>query len=294
MYLPDFNYYQPETIPEACEILVRYGSKAKVLAGGTDVLPKMKQELLVPEALVSLRAISGMSDIEYLPGRGVVIGARATPNDLVNSTILNDKFMSVSEAAHTMANNQVRNMGSIGGNIVNAVPSADLPPILIALGATVVLVGMEGGRTMPLEDFITGPSRTLIAPDEILEAVVIPDQLTTGSAYIKFGLRASGALAVVGVAAAVTMVAGVAEEVRIVLGAVAPIPLRSKKAETKLRGKKITDTLISEAAKIAASECKPISDIRASEEYRREMVRVFTRSALLKAMYLEETERKFE
>lgn len=291
MHLPDFNYYQPETIPEACEILVRYGSKAKVLAGGTDVLPKMKQELLAPEALVSLRGISGMSDIEYLPGRGVVIGARATPNDIVNSTVLNENFMSVSEAAHSMANNQIRNMGSIGGNIVNAVPSADLPPILIALGATIVLVGMEGSRTMPLEDFIIGPSRTVIAPDEILEAVVIPDQSTTGSAYIKFGLRASGALAVVGVAAAVTMEAGIAEDIRIVLGAVAPIPMRANKAEAKLRGKKVTEALISEAAQSAAAECKPISDIRASEEYRREMVRVFTRRALLKAMYLEQTER---
>jgi carbon-monoxide dehydrogenase medium subunit len=290
MHLPDFNYYQPETIPDACEILARYGSKAKVLAGGTDVLPKMKQELLAPEALVSLRGISGMSDIEYFPGRGVVIGARSTPNEIVNATVLNESFMSVSEAAHSMANNQIRNMGSIGGNIVNAVPSADLPPILIALGATVVLVGTEGSRTMALEDFIVGPSRTVIAPDEILEAVVIPDQSTTGSAYLKFGLRASGALAVVGVAAAVTMEAGIAEEIRIVLGAVAPIPMRAKKAEAKLRGKKVTEKLIAEAAQSAASECKPISDIRASEEYRREMVRVFTRRALLKAMYLEQTE----
>ena len=290
MHLPDFNYYQPETIPDACEILARYGAKAKVLAGGTDMLPKMKQDLLAPEALVSLRGISGMSDIEYFPGRGVVIGARATPNEIVNSTVLNENFMSVSEAAHSMANNQIRNMGSIGGNIVNAVPSADLPPILIALGATVVLVGKEGSRTMELEEFITGPGRTMIAPDEILEAVVIPDQSTTGSAYFKFGLRASGALAVVGVAAAVTMQGGIAEEIRIVLGAVAPVPMRSKKAEAKLRGKKVTEKLISEAAQSAASECKPISDIRASEEYRREMVRVFTRRALLKAMGLEQTE----
>ena len=290
MHLPDFNYYQPETIPEACEILVRYGSKAKVLAGGTDLLPKMKQELLIPEALVSLRGISGMADIEYLPGRGVVIGARATPNDIVNSTVLNGNFMSVSEAAHSMANNQIRNMGSIGGNIVNAVPSADLPPILIALGATVVLVGMEGSRTMLLEDFIVGPSRTVIAPDEIMEAIVIPEQSTTGSAYVKFGLRASGALAVVGVAVAATMEAGIVEDIRIVLGAVAPIPMRAKKAEAKLRDKKVTAALIAAAAKSAAAECIPSSDIRASEEYRRELVRVFTRRALLKAIYLEQTE----
>ena len=290
MYLPDFNYYQPETIPEACEILVRYGSKAKVLAGGTDLLPKMKQDLLAPQALVSLRGISGMSKIEYFPGRGVVIGARATPNDIVNAKVLNENYLSVSEAAHTMANNQIRNMGSIGGNIVNAVPSADLPPILIALGATVVLAGAEGSRTMALEDFILGPGRTQIAPDEILEAVVIPDQSTTGSSYLKFGLRASGALAVVGVAVAVTMEGGIAEDICIVLGAVAPTPLRAKKAEAKLRGKQITEKLIAAASQSAADECKPISDIRASEEYRREMVRVFTKRALRKAMYLEEAE----
>ncbi len=288
MYLPDFNYYQPETLQEACEILEKYGPKAKVLAGGTDLLPKMKQDLLAPEALVSLKTIRGMSGIEKVPGRGVVIGARVHPNNLVNSSILQESFMSVCEAAHSMANNQVRNMGTIGGNIVNAVPSADLPPILIALSATVTLVGPQGSRILPLEEFIIGVTRTVIAADEILEEVVIPEQATTGSAYFKFGLRHSGALAVVGVAAAVTMRAGIAEDVRIVLGAVAPTPMRAKKAEEILRGKKVTPELIDEAGISAAAECKPISDIRASEAYRRDMVRVFTRRALRKAMYMEQ------
>lgn len=290
MHLPDFNYYQPETLQEACEILGRYGAKAKVLAGGTDLLPKMKQDVLAPEALVSLKMISGMSDIEKVPGRGVVIGAKTSPNDLVNSSVLHENFMSVSEAAHSMANNQVRNMGTIAGNIVNAIPSADLPPILIALSATVTLVGPGGSRTLALEDFITGVSRTAIAPDEIMEEVVIPEQSTTGSAYFKFGLRHSGALAVVGVAAAVTMQGSLVRDVRIVLGAVAPTPMRAKKAEEILRGKNVTDDLIAEAGKSAAVECKPISDIRASEEYRRDMVRVFTKRALRKAIYLEQSE----
>ncbi|MBI4633726.1 MAG: xanthine dehydrogenase family protein subunit M [Deltaproteobacteria bacterium] len=290
MHLPDFNYYQPETLQEACEILGRYGAKAKVLAGGTDLLPKMKQDVLAPEALVSLKMVSGMSDIEKVPGRGVVIGAKTSPNDLVNSSVLHENFMSVSEAAHSMANNQVRNMGTIAGNIVNAIPSADLPPILIALSATVTLVGPVGSRTLVLEDFITGVSRTAIAPDEIMEEVVIPEQSTTGSAYFKFGLRHSGALAVVGVAAAVTMQGSLVRDVRIVLGAVAPTPMRAKKAEEILRGKNVTDDLIAEAGKSAAVECKPISDIRASEEYRRDMVRVFTKRALRKAIYLEQSE----
>lgn len=288
MHLPDFNYHQPETITAACELLARYDGKAKVLAGGTDMLPKMKQGLLSPPALVSLKKIGILSTIEYLPGRGVIIGAKTSPNELYNSSLLQEKYLAVSAAAHSMANNQVRNMGSIGGNIVNAVPSADLPPILIALAATVTLESPRGSRTMPLEEFIIGVTRTVIAPDEILTEVVLPDQSTTGSAYFKFGLRNSGALAVVGVAAAVTMQAGVAREVRIVLGAVAPIPMRAAKAEELLRGNRITDGLIEEASKAAAAECKPISDIRASEEYRRDMVRVFTKRALRKAIYLEE------
>ncbi len=284
MYLPDFSYHNPESIPEACEILARYGAKAKVLAGGTDVLTKMKQELLSPEVLVSLRKIKGISAIEDIPGRGVVIGARATHNDIVNSPVLQKKYLSVSEAAHAMANNQVRNLGTVGGNIVNAVPSADLPPILIALGATVKLIGVGGERVVPLEDFFTGPSRTVIAQDEILTEIVIPDQSATGSNYIKFGLRRSGSLAVVGTAVSVTVAKGVIKDARIVLGAVAPVPMRARKTEALLVGKKVVDSLLEEAGLCAAGECKPIADMRGSVEYRRELVRVFTKRALRKAI----------
>jgi carbon-monoxide dehydrogenase medium subunit len=280
VYVPDFDYYSPETVQEACEMLARFGPKAKVLAGGTDILSKMKQEMLLPEVLVSLKAIKQMDAIQYVSGRGVVIGARATHNDLVNSSVLQKRYPSVCEAGHSMANNQVRNRGTVGGNIVNAVPSADLPPILISLGAAVTLVGTRGSRTVALEDFFLGPSRTVIAHDEVLTEVALPDQATTGSSYLKFGLRHSGALAVVGVAAAVTMKGGLAEKVRITLGAVAPVPMRAKEAEKALAGQTVTEDLIEEAGRRAAKECKPISDIRGSEEYRREMVGVFTKRAL--------------
>jgi carbon-monoxide dehydrogenase medium subunit len=284
MYLPDFDYYRPESLDEACKLLAEHGARAKVLAGGTDILPKMKQELLAPQILVSIQEIGGMSTIEYVPGQGVVIGAKATHNDIVNSPVLHERYLSVSEAAHAMANNQVRNLGTVGGNIVNAVPSADLPPILIALGATVTLVGCGGVRTMLLEDFFAGPNKSFIAPDEILTAVVIPDQQTTGSTYIKFGLRRSGSLAVVGVAVAVTVQEGILKDVRITLGAVSPTPMRAIKTEALLKGKAVTDALLKEAGTSAAAECKPISDMRGSVEYRRDMVRVFTRRALRKAI----------
>lgn len=280
MYLPDFQYYSPQTLPEACSLLSQFGSKAKVLSGGTDLIVKMKQSLLEPEVLVSLQGLTKLKEIYYEQGKGVVIGARATHNELVNSTILNEKYLSVSEAAHQMANNQVRNLGTIAGNIVNAVPSADLPPILIALGATITLVGPKGERTLPLEDFFTGPGKTVIAVDEVVTQFVIPDQPTTGSKYFKFGLRRSGALAVVGIAAAVTMEGKTIRDARLVLGAVAPIPIRAKQAEAVLIGKDYSAELLAQAGVVAAQECKPIDDIRGSAEYRRDLVRVFTKRAL--------------
>jgi carbon-monoxide dehydrogenase medium subunit len=285
VYLPDIDYYAPESISEACELLARLGSGAKVIAGGTDVLSKMKQEMLVTQAFVSLKNIRQLGNIEFVEGRGVVIGAKATHNDLVDSPILQGKYPAICETAHSMANLQVRNRGTIGGNIVNAVPSADLPPILIALGATVTLVGTAGERTLLLEDFFVGPGQTVIGPDEILIEIVVPNQSVTGSSYLKFGLRHSGALAVVGVAAAVTLQNGIIEDARIVLGAVAPVPMRAREAEDVLTGRMASEELLEEAGKRASRECRPISDIRGSEEYRRDMVKVFTKRALRKALY---------
>ena len=127
MYIPDFDYHTPETLDEACGILASLGSDANVLAGGTDVLSQMKNELITPKVLVSLKNIQNMDGIAYIPGKGVVIGAKVTHNDLVNSELLHQRYPSIPDAAHSMANNQIRNRGTIGGNLVNAVPSADPP-----------------------------------------------------------------------------------------------------------------------------------------------------------------------
>jgi len=287
MYVPDFDYYSPSTLEEACGVLGGLGEGARVLAGGTDLLHMMKNELLAPKALVSLKNIRNLGEIKYDPGKGVVLGARATHNDLVNSLLLQQKYPAVPETAHQMANNQVRNLGTVGGNLVNAVPSADLPPILIALRAYVNLVSPRGKRTMDLEDFFLGPRKTAIGRDEILTSVVIPDQPSTGSWYCKFGLRRSGALAVVGVAVSVVADGLHVQSGRIVLGAVYPTPLRAKEAERLLAGGIATEALLEEVGRAAAAECRPISDTRASDEYRRDMVRVFTKRALRKALKIE-------
>ena len=286
MYLPDFDYYCPESVKEACEILNQCGARAKVLAGGTDLLPNMKNEVIAPGVLVSLKEIKGLNGIAYVPDRGVIIGAKATQNDLANSSLLQNRYPSVPEAAHSMANNQIRNRGTIGGNLVSAVPSADLPPILIALDASITLAGPHETRTIPLEKFFIGPRCSVIVNNEILTEIVIPGQATTGSAYLKFGLRRSGALAVVGVATSVIADGTYVEGVRIVLGAVAPTPVRAWEAEQLLTGNLVTENLLEEVGRAAAKECRPISDIRGSEEYRRDMVRVFTKRALRKALRL--------
>jgi len=285
MYLPDFDYYTPESLTEATGLLVRLGPSAMVLAGGTDILVKMKNGLLAPSALVSLKNLHELRRIRWEDDRGLVIGALATHNEISNSAAAQERFLSLSEAAHKLANNQVRNRGTIGGNLVNAIPSADLPPILIALGAYVTLAGPDGGRTVQVENFFTGVSSCAIEPGrEILTEVVIPPQETTGSTYIKFGLRRSGALAVVGVAAAVTMDGDTVRDARICLGAVYKTPTRAVQAEQVIIGKRWTGELLEQAGRTAVGCCLPISDIRGSAEYRRDLVRVLTRRALKRAI----------
>ncbi len=284
MYLPDFEYYAPDSVQEACKLKAEFGPRAMFFSGGTDIMHKMKIGTLAPEILISLKNLEALKKIEYVPGKGVVIGARATHNDLVNSEILHKKYMSVSEAAHQMAANQVRNIGTVGGNLINAVPSADLPPILMALDASVKLVGTKGERVIPLEELFTGVCKTCCCDDEILTEIIIPDQKMTGSTYIKFGLRRSGALAVAGVAVAVEVDKDVIKDARIVLGAVYITPKRAIESEKFLIGEKISDELLAEAGKISCTECKPISDMRGSAEYRQNLVEVLTKRALRKAI----------
>jgi len=284
MIIPEFEYLSPQSLPEACALLAQYGESAKVLAGGSDLLVKMKDGLMKPAYLVSLKNLDSLKAVRYENGTGVVIGALATHNEVMTNPILQERYRSVCEAAHTMAADQIRNIGTVGGNLVNAVPSADLPPILIALNAQARIVGPGGERAILLEDFFLGPGKTVLGSGEILTEIFIPDQPTTGSNYIKFGLRRAGALAVVGVASSVTVSDGLCRDVRIVLGAVAPTPIRAREAETILRDKKISQELMDEAGKVAAAESKPISDIRGSIEYRRNLVNVLTKRSLKAAI----------
>jgi aerobic carbon-monoxide dehydrogenase medium subunit len=284
MYMPDFEYHAPRTLTEACALLAELGENATVLAGGTDILHKMKVGKLAPAHLVSLKHLDEIREIRHEAGRGIVIGALANHNSIYTSPLLQERYLSLPMAAHTMASNQICNLGTLGGNIVNGVPSADLPPILIALNASIRLVSAAGERTMSLEDFFFGAAQTVIAPGEILAEVIIPDQDTTGSTYIKFGLRRSGALAVTAVAVSVKVAGDTLQDARIVLASAAPTVMRALEAEAFLKGRKISDEVLAEAGVLAAAASRPRDSIRGSAEYRKNLVEVLTKRALRKAI----------
>lgn len=284
--LPKFTYHCPKTLAEATELLSKYGKKGKVMAGGTDLLVSMKKRKNVPEHIINIKGIEGLEGIHFDGTQGLRIGGLTTIGELERSEILREKSPILWDAVHVMAAPQIRNLGTIGGNLCSAVPSADTAPPLMASGASVTLMGSGGERKVMVEDFFEGPGESVLRTDEILIEVLIPNHAqNSGGAYIKLMRRNAMDLALVGVAAHLRLDGDkkACEGVRIVLGAVGPTPLRAPKAEEILFGNEISEDIASEAGEAASQEARPISDIRATEQYRREMIRVLTKRALMEA-----------
>ena len=286
--LPKFEYFEPETIEEACSLLSQYKEKAKVIAGGTDLLVKMKQSMEKPRYLISLKRIGRLKYFDYDDRGGLRIGALVTLSELAASPIISQKFSILSQAVRTLASRQVRNRATLGGNLCNASPAADTAPALIGLGSQVKTAGLTGERVVLLEDFFSGPGRTVLQSDEILIDIHVPRPLPrTGGVYLKLSPREKD-LATVSVAAVITLDSEgkACKDAKVVLGAVAPTVIRSLKAEAVLKGKVIEEDVIQESAQMASQEARPISDVRASAEYRREMVSVLTKRAIKQALEL--------
>jgi len=263
----------------------RYGDSARVIAGGTDLLTALKERWERPAYVIGIGAIPGLAGITYEEGIGLRIGAAATVRAVETSAVVRAKYPVLAYAASTLASIQIRNLATVAGNICRASPSADMPPALLVLDAAVVLAGPAGERVVPLAEFFTGPGRTVRQPNELLTEIrVPPPQPHSGAAYIKHSPRRAMDLAVVGVAAAVTRQDGLCCNVRIALGAVAATPRRAREAEMVLEGYEPTAARLEEAARVATTECSPISDVRGSADYRREMVRVHTGRALQQAL----------
>ena len=283
MRLPHFEYIAPRTLVEACSLLAEHPKEALALAGGTDLLVKMKQRRIVPRYVVNLKAISGIDYITYDEKDGLRIGALTTVQLLKNSITVRRHCKILAQAAGVESSVQIRNVATLGGNIANASPAADAPLALIALGASLVLTRAGGMREVPLENFFVGPGKTVLHPGEVISEIHVPPlPPRTGGAYLKHAIRRTD-IAIVSVAVVVRLGEEVCDEAKIALGSVAPTAFRAKRAEQSLTGKRITAELAGEAARLAMEESRPIDDIRGYAGYRMKTVFDITRQAITEA-----------
>jgi len=282
--MKDFDYLQPTTIQEACAMLAEYGSEAKVMAGGVSLLTLLKQKLVQPKYVVSL---SGIPDLDYinLANGGLSLGALTTHRAVEKSAALAKKWPILTEMAGNIGSVQVRNLGTLGGNLCHAEPASDPPAVLVGLNAKMKLVSASGERILPLEEFLVDFYETAIGPEEVLTEIQIPEQAAgTRSTYIKFNPRSAMDLPVVVVFASVTPgeKKGTVKDVSIGLGAVSSHAIRARRSEEVIKSKGLTEETIKEAGQLASEDIDPISDIRGSADYRREVTKVLVARALNK------------
>ena len=286
-----FRYFEAGTVSEAVGILAREGVGAYPLAGGTDLLVRMKRGDLAPGALVNLKRIAGLDGIERGPGGGIRVGALALISAIEHSPLVCSSHPVLAEAAGVLGSPSIRNLGTLGGNIGRASPASDMAPSLIILRARMLVEGPQGKRELEVGEFFKGPGETVLSSGELITSFLLPDMASgSGAAYERIGRREGVDCALAGVAALVTLSGkdhGL-KDARVALAAVAPVPLRAKRAEEVLLSGSLTEERMKEAARAAAADCLPISDMRASGSYRKEMVQVLTYRALARALRLAE------
>ena len=282
MLLPKFDFHEPASVGEACEIMAMYGAKAKLAAGGTDLLVNMKKGILSPEHLVCLSRIESMHGIEEI-GDQIVIGGRYTVAELTVDTLVQEKLGALGAGARALGSPLVRNRATIGGNIGSARPAADLPPSLIAYGGTVVLESSSGIREVSLGKFFKGPGFTEIDVNEVLTQIKVPvPRDGEGAGYINLGVRKAQDCNIVNVASFIALNEkdGTIKKARIVMGSVGPTPIRAASAEAALLGGKPNKALFIKAGEAARQDCTPIDDFRGAASYRKAMVGVLTKRTL--------------
>jgi len=285
-----FEYHAPTSLEEAVDLLSRYGGEARVLAGGTDLLVKMKQRLVEPGHVINIKNIEELTRIREAGGC-VHIGAATRLRTIERSELIRIKLPLLCEAVSSMGSVQIRNMATLGGNLCNASPAADTACALLALGAEARIIGPEGARTVPLEEFFVGPGQTVMGADEMLAEVLIPLPEGAGTSFMKIG-RTSLDIATINIAVALKVAGGAVADCRIALGSVAPTPIRAHGAEEFLRGKELTSEALEAVANIVSEEIKPITDVRATAEYRREASKHLVVDALTAARKMLEEGRK--
>jgi aerobic carbon-monoxide dehydrogenase medium subunit len=278
-----FNHHTPTSLLEALDLLARENGSAHVIAGGTDLVLNMRNGLVSPKTVINIKRLPELKGIAYEEGVGLRVGALTTLREIHRSPLVQTHYPALSHAASKMASEQIRAFATVGGNLCNGSPSADTAPPLIAFDAAVHLVSLGGTRALPLQDFFTGPGTTALQPGELLQEITVPPP-NGKTIFIKHIPRAYMDISVVCAAVRLLLVEGVCREVRIVLGAVAPTPMLAREAEALLIDRQLNDDLIEEAGQTAAAESQPIDDAKGSAWYRKLMVAVILRRALMALM----------
>jgi aerobic carbon-monoxide dehydrogenase medium subunit len=284
--MKNFDYLEPRTVAEACALLKRHGGEAKVFAGGAHLTILMKQGLLEPKSLVNIKKIPELKGIHYDATEGLTIGALVTHRELETSVMVREKFPVLCEAEREVANIRVRNMGTVGGNLASGEPLTDLAQIFIAIDGKARITGPSGQRVILVEELFLDFYTTSLAEDEILTQVVLPSlPPRSGIDYIRFSSSSVVDKPSAGVAVRLTLdsASETIQCARIVLGCVGATPVRARKAEALLMGRKLTAELAQEAGGVASQECSPTSDLRGSEQYKRAIVGTLVKRAAGKA-----------
>jgi CO/xanthine dehydrogenase FAD-binding subunit len=304
-----FDYLRPKSLEEALSFLNQHGEKAKLIAGGTDVLVMIKQKTMAPDILISLQGVPGLDEIQY--NGSLSIGPMVTHRAIEKSEVIKKHFSALADAVDCLGSVQIRNVATIGGNICTAAPSADTATPLLVLGTQVRIKNSRGDRTVPIDEFFKGPGETVLKTGEMVQELWIPKLLpNTGSAYYKLQRRLALDLPILGVSVLLSLDKNqvtcsdllctaspisailhkmeedemICKEVRIALGVAAPTPIRALKAEVLLRGKPLSDELLEEAAHTASQEAQPRDTLRGEAWYRRDMVRTLVKRMAMKSI----------
>ncbi|WIV11693.1 xanthine dehydrogenase family protein subunit M [Proteiniborus sp. MB09-C3] len=273
--MKSFEYFKPQSLKEASELLIKHGENSHILNGGTDLVVRMRENLTTPDVIVDIKGIKELHKISYDEKEGLFVGACVKLSDMAHNRAVVENYSFLADAAETVGSGQVRNLATMAGNNCNASPLADTSTPILALDAVVCIYGLNSEREVSIHDFFKGVRKTCLSHGEIVTGIKIPAYKDLKGVFIKNSRRKEVDLSTV-----CTTVAKVGNEIRIAMGAVAPTPIRAKEAEKLANGAELTDEMINKIADTAASEAKPIDDVRASREYRIEMVRVMVRRSL--------------
>lgn len=286
----ELEILEPKSVDEAIRLLGELGDEAKILGGGTAVVLMYAQRLIFPRYMVSLGRIEDLNYIRHEAGTGLRIGALTTHHTVEGSALVQEKFPIVADVFHKVANIRVRNQATVGGVLAEADYASDPPAVLIGLGAQANIVGSHGQRTVPVVDLIQGFYETSLAPDEVITEVIIPEiPDSTGTSYIKYVTRSSEDRPCVGVAAVVERRQdNICDNLHVVVGAVAAIPQKLPEVESLASDQKITESLAREIGQRYAKEIEPLSDMRGSSWYRKQVIEVLVRRAIMQAAGVEQ------